>query len=300
MAIAVTVGLVAVLPSGVEAGSLGEWVSGVGTFLAVVVASRQFVATGKENTSLERRTEALKISSWVEYGKPDTDDYEIVLANAGRVPIYAWQLHLVPAQGWDVHFEQSSQFSVLAPESRLNFVLDAPVRTAVVDGRRRVPAGQAGGSVRFLCLEFADAWGDVWVRANSDLQQVPRQSRYWDRVVHLRSSGMTWAGVIDEAVWAVFVETVGHRAGLSPVLSDLFKDCARWMPRTGPQGFERYAELVCGLPRPILPRRAHVFVHTRRGVERTIQVDDAYRQVTRFFRQIVRGQTGTIMLFDRD
>jgi hypothetical protein len=306
-------------------GSLGEWVGGLGTVIAVVVAvglaRRDFAKRQAESLEAQQRTEALKISAWVTWsenspngemsqghfdsapiGSGQTsavgrDPRVVKVLNGSSSTVFDWTLVVVPSNHWDSYVRMSAAQGPLSPGELRSVPLCAPPPGVIVE-RFDKRSGDGYGLPRFVVLTFNDAWGNGWIRTNGDLQTSPQKSQFLPRLVHLRNPAMDWAGILDEATWRAFRQTVSNPEKLPKYFSEMLEEPERlWF--SNEQVKELNEKISHQKRRRHFKRHADPYINGDRGIIRKVKYKDAFKDVRHFFKT-VDGRTGSILYIKGD
>lgn len=136
-----------------EFGDLGEWVQGIGAFVAVLVAlaqSRQMQVMRAEDIHLQEERARTQVYAWVAYnrGADMGGGWRVYLHNMTPAPIAVWALRIADQAGREIAF------------------LDATTGLPILPGRTERPL--EGDTSTLISvdtrLEFVDETGLCWRR----------------------------------------------------------------------------------------------------------------------------------------
>lgn len=138
--------LAAVSVSGIQWGTVSDWVSGVATVVAVIVALTFSLRSERE----QRNARLASVYAWVEVSQGIDRSGTLWLTNNAEYPIYDWHATVSWADGQGAAKQAgtgSAEYGLLPP-GRHSFTF--------ADARSELPRNDAAVSVQ---LEFRDAQG---------------------------------------------------------------------------------------------------------------------------------------------
>lgn len=141
-----------------RAGTLGQWVSGIGSVLAVIVAVNSFVAGRRSIEARERDERDAKrtaVYAWLDvfYSGGRAAGLQVNFRNDTFIPVYGWVLHLEGVG--DVHFCHLTSGPLLPGQSTRSV---PPETVPIPPDPARLPRTH---------LIFAASNGQVWRRTYS-------------------------------------------------------------------------------------------------------------------------------------
>jgi hypothetical protein len=166
----------------VQWGTVGEWLAAIATFAAVATVFLMRWLDQRKARMADEQAAASKVNTWYEFDPAMPEHWDIVVENAGRLPIYdfvacIWFVRAgppLPGPHWETHEISSEAIGPLPPGAKRRYPLGEHWRAP--DGAKVFPSSP---SVEFrTAIVWQDpVTGKWWMRLCGKLHG-PRSDKF--------------------------------------------------------------------------------------------------------------------------